>query len=98
MSEWRCIDARGVVGRTAVSAQMQVQGSAAMPTRRRSITGLLATAGALLTGCSGNSQYLSTTPPPQSAQAPPGATIGAGQVKAGLILPLSAPGNAGLAG
>ena len=29
---------------------------------------------------------------------PPGATIGAGQVKVGLILPLSAPGNAGLAG
>ncbi len=98
MSEWRSIDAWGVVGRTAVSAQMQVQGSAAMPTRRRSIAGLLATAGALLTGCSGNSQYLSTTPAPQSAQLPPGATIGAGQVKAGLILPLSAPGNAGLAG
>ncbi len=29
---------------------------------------------------------------------PPGATIGTGQVKVGLILPLSAPGNAGLAG
>jgi branched-chain amino acid transport system substrate-binding protein len=77
---------------------MQGQGSAAMPTRRRSIAGLLATAGALLTGCSGNSQYLSTTPGPQSSQVPPGATIGAGQVKAGLILPLSAPGNAGVAG
>ena len=51
-----------------------------------------------MTGCSGNSQYLSTTPPPQSSQAPPGATIGTGQVKVGLILPLSAPGNAGLAG
>jgi ABC-type branched-subunit amino acid transport system substrate-binding protein len=81
-----------------VSAQMQVQGSAVLPTRRRSIVGLLATAGALLTGCSSNSQYLSTTPGPQSAQVPPGATIGTGQVKAGLILPLSAPGNAGVAG
>jgi ABC-type branched-subunit amino acid transport system substrate-binding protein len=59
---------------------------------------LLATAGALLTGCSGNSQYLSTTPPPASAQAPPDTTIGSGQVKVGLILPLSAPGNAGVAG
>ena len=29
---------------------------------------------------------------------PQGATIGTGQVKAGLILPLSAPGNAGVAG
>ena len=86
-----------------MSAQVQVQGSAAnltqdLPTRRRSIAGLLATAGALLTGCSRNSQYLSSTPPPQSAQTPPGATIGTGEVKAGLILPLSAPGNAGLAG
>ena len=81
-----------------MSAQMQVQGSAAMPTRRRSIAGLLATAGALLAGCSGNSQYLSTAPGPQSAQVPRGATIGSGQVKVGLILPLSAPGNAGLAG
>lgn len=71
-----------------------------MPTRRRSIAGLLATAGALLTGCSSNSnsQYLSTTPGPQSTQVAAGATIGAGQVKAGLILPLSAPGNAGIAG
>lgn len=69
-----------------------------MPTRRRSIAGLLATAGALLTGCSGNSQTFSSAPGPQSTQAAPGATIGAGQVKAGLILPLSAPGNAGVAG
>src|ERR1700727_3585886 len=77
---------------------MPVQESAAMPTRRRSIVGLLATAGALLAGCSSNSQYRSTTPAPQSSQVPPGATIGAGQVKVGLILPLSAPGNAGVAG
>ncbi len=72
-----------------------------LPTRRRSLAGLLATAGTLLAGCSGNSQYLSSTPPPaapQSAQAPPGASIGAGQVKAALILPLTAPGNAGVAG
>src|ERR1700727_1839574 len=30
--------------------------------------------------------------------APQGATIGTGQVKAALILPLTAPGNAGVAG
>jgi len=86
-----------------VSAQVQVQASAAaltqtLPTRRRSIAGLLATAGAVLAGCSGNSQFLSSTPPPQSPQTPQGATIGTGTVKAGLILPLSAPGNAGVAG
>ena len=62
------------------------------------MAGLLATAGALLAGCSQNSQYLSAAAPPQSPQTPPDTTIGAGQVKAGLILPLSAPGNAGLAG
>jgi substrate-binding family protein len=81
-----------------VSAQVVVQESAAMPTRRRSIAGLLATAGALLTGCSQSSQYLTTGSTPQSPQTPQAATIGAGQVKAGLVLPLSAPGNAGLAG
>jgi len=59
----------------------------------------MATAGAVLAGCSGNSQYFSSTPPPGLGQQPPlGATIGAGEVKAALILPLSAPGNAGVAG
>lgn len=78
-----------------MSAQLQVQASADLPTRRRSIAGLLAAAGALVSGCSQNSQYLSSAAPPQSPQT---ATIGAGQVKAGLILPLSGPGNAGIAG
>jgi hypothetical protein len=89
-----------------VSAQVLSPASAGnltrhLPTRRRSIAGLLATAGTLLAGCSGSSQYFSSTPPPaaqQSAQAPQGATIGTGQVKAALILPLTAPGNAGVAG
>jgi ABC-type branched-subunit amino acid transport system substrate-binding protein len=86
-----------------LSAQQQVQASAAivtqdLPTRRRSIAGLLATAGTLLAGCSGNSQYLTSAPPPQNPQAPQAATIGAGGVKAALILPMSAPGNAGVAG
>jgi Periplasmic binding protein len=85
------------VGRTAVSAQLQVQGSVGWPTRRRAVAGLLGTAGAVLAGCSQTSQYLSTTPP-QSSQTPLATTIGAGQVKAALILPLSAAGNAGVAG
>jgi len=80
-----------------VAAHLLVPPSAAMPTRRRATAGLLATAGALFAGCSQNSPYLSSTPP-QSAQAPLGAIIGAGGVKAALILPLSAPGNAGVAG
>src|ERR1700722_20272906 len=70
--------------------------------RRRVLQGLLTTAGTLLAGCSGNSSLLNsfTSPaaPPQSAQAPPGATIGTGEVKVGLILPLSAGGNDSIGG
>jgi branched-chain amino acid transport system substrate-binding protein len=91
-----------------VSAELPLRASVGLVSRRRSIAGLLATAGTLLGGCSGNSSFLnslpslSSSPPPQqgapAAQAASGATIGAGEVKAGLILPLSAGGNAGLAG
>jgi len=82
-----------------VSAQSQLEGSAASLSRRRALAGLLATAGGTwLAGCSGNSSYISTTPPPQSSEATLGATIGTGEVKVALILPLSAQGNAGLAG
>ncbi len=83
--------------------EVQVQELATGTTRRRSLAGLLATAGALLTGCSGASNYFSSLPyfsstPPRSAPTAPGTTIGTGEVKAGLILPLSASGNAGVAG
>jgi ABC-type branched-subunit amino acid transport system substrate-binding protein len=36
-------------------------------------------------------------PPPQQADVPPDAPIGTGQIRVALILPLSAPGNAGVA-
>ncbi len=85
-----------------MSSQSKLEPSAItpviLPTRRRSIAGLLASVSVLAAGCTQNSQYLSSTPPPASAEAAPGATIGTGSVKAGLILPLSAPGNAGVAG
>jgi branched-chain amino acid transport system substrate-binding protein len=86
-----------------VSAELPLQGPATMPTRRRSLAGLMAAASALLAGCSGNSNFLSSIPyfsstPQPGGQPGPGATLGAGQVKAGLILPLSAGSNAGLAG
>jgi hypothetical protein len=63
----------------------------------------LALAGIALAACSGNSSYFSSTPfssTPQPAAAPPApaTTLGTGQVKAALILPLSAAGNAGVAG
>jgi len=90
------------VRRTAVSAEMPLQAPVALLSRRRSLAGLLATAGTLLGGCSGGSGFLNSLSSPSSSnpsqQAAPGATIGAGEVKAGLILPLSAGGNAGLAG
>lgn len=55
---------------------------------------LLGGALALLAGCSGTSEMFNA--PPQGDQ-PPTTSIGTGQVKVGLILPLSASGNAGIA-
>ena len=84
-----------------MSAKLPVKRAAAMATRRRSLAGLLAAAGAALAGCSGNSNYLSSlssTPQPAAAPPAPQTTLGTGQIKAALILPLSAGGNAGLAG
>ena len=89
-----------------MAAELQVRGpAAAMLTRRRAIAGLLTSTAALLGGCAGSSSYFSNSPffsnsPPPQAAAPvaPATTIGTGQVRVGLILPLSAGGNAGLAG
>jgi branched-chain amino acid transport system substrate-binding protein len=57
-------------------------------------------AAALLAACSGMSpgDTFSGTPAAPTQPAEGGASIGAGQVKAGLVLPLSASGNAGAAG
>ncbi len=88
-----------------MSAELQVRVSAARPSRRRTLAGLLASAG-FLAGCSSssslfsNSSLFSSSPSsPQAANTPPApaATIGTGQVKVGLILPLSAGGNAAIA-
>ncbi len=94
--------------------EMPLHAPVAQLTRRRSLAGLLGTAGVLLGGCSGTSSFFNSLPtlsssgpppqqqgggaplPPQQASAPN--VIGAGQVKAALILPLSAGGNAGVAG
>jgi ABC-type branched-subunit amino acid transport system substrate-binding protein len=72
-----------------------------MPTRRLALAGLTAGAGALLAGCSGASNYLSSlssTPQPPSGPPVPETTLGTGQIGVALILPLSAAGNAGIAG
>jgi ABC-type branched-subunit amino acid transport system substrate-binding protein len=87
-----------------MSARLQVPGPAPTASRRRWVAGVLAAAGALLAGCSSsgffsNSGSFSSAPPAESTAAPPPATtIGNGQVKVGLILPLTATGNAGVAG
>ncbi len=84
-----------------MSAELPGKGSAAMPTRRHSLAGLMAVAGAVLAGCSGSTNYFSSTPlAPQPPAGPPvpETTLGTGQVKVALVLPLSAAGNAGIAG
>jgi len=66
--------------------------------RRMCVGGLLAGALAVLSACSGVSDMLNTGSPTQQAQTPPPETtapIGTGSVRVGLILPLSAGGNAG---
>jgi branched-chain amino acid transport system substrate-binding protein len=87
-----------------VSAELPVKGSATMPTRRHTLAGLTALTATLLAGCSGTSSYFSSIPylssTPQAPSAPPvpETTLGTGQIRVALILPLSAAGNAGVAG
>jgi len=69
-----------------------------LPTKHTRRAVLLAGASGLLAACTGSFSARdlfpgSSTPPAQSA-----ATIGSGEVRVGFILPLSAGGNAGLAG
>jgi ABC-type branched-subunit amino acid transport system substrate-binding protein len=66
--------------------------------RRRLCIALgIAAVAAALTACAGNnSEFFSSSPPPEAAPAP-ATTLGQGQVRVGLILPLSAAGNAGVA-
>src|SRR3954452_3458297 len=70
-------------------------------TPRRAAVGLILGA-PLLGACSGVQQSLSSFTSPFSSSEPPGPqqqplAVGSGQVKVGLILPLSAAGNAGVA-
>ena len=57
-----------------MSAKLPVKEQAATLTRRRSLAGLVAAVGALLAGCSGDTNYLSSTPfaaAPQAQAGPP---------------------------
>jgi ABC-type branched-subunit amino acid transport system substrate-binding protein len=62
-------------------------------TRRACLGAALAVGLAWLGGCSGTNEMFSSAPPAGPQQ--PAATVGTGQVKVGLILPMSAAGNAG---
>jgi ABC-type branched-subunit amino acid transport system substrate-binding protein len=57
---------------------------------------LLAGGLTLLAACTGTPDLMGSAPPPASSPQQP-TEVGAGEVKVGLILPLSAPGNAGVA-
>jgi len=50
-----------------------------------------------LAACAGTVDTTSTPPPQMANQPPPSASIGTGEIRVGLILPLSAQGNAGVA-
>jgi branched-chain amino acid transport system substrate-binding protein len=84
-----------------LSADLPAKGSVVLLTRRRTLAGLLAATGAALAGCSGFSSLPSLSPStPEAPAGPPVSetTLGTGQVRVALILPLSAGGNAGVAG
>jgi len=65
--------------------------------RARSALSVAAAAVALAACANTFNQLGGGTPVPQATEQPPAAVIGAGQIRVGLILPLSAPGNAGVA-
>jgi len=72
------------------------QGEEPLCSRRRLCIAMGVVAAALLSACTtSNNQFL--TPAPSKPAEQPAANIGTGQIRVGLILPLSAPGNAGVA-
>ena len=64
--------------------------------RRRAAFGVIVAAAALA-ACTNIGDRFSAGPAAQPGEPPPPTTLGAGQVRVALILPLSAPGNAGIA-
>ncbi len=63
--------------------------------RRRAAFGVIVAAA--LAACTNIGDRFSAGPAAQPGEPPPPTTLGAGQVRVALILPLSAPGNAGIA-
>lgn len=69
-----------------------------MLTRRGAVPAIATGLALALAGCnSGNLGSLSPSDPPVPAPGPQAGAIGEGSVKVGLLLPLSAPGNGGVA-
>jgi ABC-type branched-subunit amino acid transport system substrate-binding protein len=84
---------QGAVEEAGMNRGHQAETSAARFGRVR-LGVLLAGVLALLAACSGTSDFFNAQP---SGPAQPATAIGTGQIKVGLILPLSAGGNAGVA-
>ncbi len=57
----------------------------------------LTVAALALAACAGTFDNIGGSPPPEPTAGPPPGALGAGEVRVGLILPLSAQGNAGVA-
>ncbi|WP_322514944.1 penicillin-binding protein activator [Rhodopseudomonas palustris] len=80
-------------------AELRDPNTKSMRTTRRTAVGLILGA-PLLAACSGTQQTLSSQfgqQPNAPEAAPQSQSVGSGRVKVGLVLPLSAPGNAGVA-
>jgi ABC-type branched-subunit amino acid transport system substrate-binding protein len=77
---------------------LDAEGILASGLRRARGTFSVAVAAMALAACAGTfDQPAGGPPPPQPGEQPAATQIGNGQIRVGLILPLSAPGNAGLA-
>jgi ABC-type branched-subunit amino acid transport system substrate-binding protein len=87
---------RGIPGKAMTG---WLRHTAKLPARvfSRAALGVVAAAMALAACTNVGDRFGTGGPVPQPAEPPPASMIGAGQVRIGLILPLSAPGNAGLA-
>jgi branched-chain amino acid transport system substrate-binding protein len=85
--------------RSLPGTSLQRDGMLTRGLRRARAALSIAVAVLALTACANNfsNPFGGDAPQPQPIEQSPAANMGAGQIRVGLILPLSAPGNAGLA-
>jgi branched-chain amino acid transport system substrate-binding protein len=87
------------LGERPLPGSLHIEGMLTRGLRRARIALPVAVAALALAACTGSgfNPLGDSAPAPLATEPPPAANIGAGQIRVGLILPLSAPGNAGLA-